>query len=159
MTREGLNFNTSPEWIRLADAPPGTGVKAIEYVVNDDAAGDVMFVSGWNGSLTRISGLAEVYSQDDVEDNVVVEPLISSAGAAITGISVDPNNANHVVITCGSYGPMSNGKVRESWNALSEDPTFTNIWTMPSPLNKMPMYDVVINSQDASGASIVVGCE
>ena len=159
MTREALNFNTSPQWIRLADAPPGSGVKAIEYVVNDDAAGDVMFVSGWNGSLTRISGLSEVYSQEDVEEHLIVETLISSAGAAITGISVDPNNANHVVITCGSYGTMSNGKVRESWNALSENPTFTNIWTMPSPLNKMPIYDVVINSQDASGSSIVVGCE
>ena len=35
----------------------GTGVKAIEFVVNDeDHAGDVMFVSGWNGSLTRYSG-------------------------------------------------------------------------------------------------------
>ena len=73
-------------------------------------------------------------------------------------ISIDPNNANHVVYTCGGYGPMANGKVRESWDALSENPTFSNIWTVTS-LNNMPMYDVVINSQDESGASIIVGCE
>ena len=54
---------------------------------------------------------------------------------------------------------MANGKVRETWNALDEKPTWTNIWNVSSPLNKMPIYDVVINFQDASGASIVVGTE
>ena len=46
ITREALNFNTTPSWMRLK-ASSGTGVKAIEFVVNDeDHAGDVMFVSG-----------------------------------------------------------------------------------------------------------------
>ncbi|MBM55331.1 MAG: hypothetical protein CMB32_02100 [Euryarchaeota archaeon] len=156
MTRDGLNFNTTPDWIRLGNAPSGSGAKSIEYVVNDDAAGDVMFVSGWNGQLLRISGLSNVYSQDDVEEHVVIDELLNE-GAAITGVSIDPNNANHVVVTLGSYGTIAGGKVRESWDALSEDPSFTNIWT--AGLNKMPMYDVVINSKDESGASIIVGCE
>ena len=160
ITREALNFNTTPSWMRLGSAPAGTGVKAIEFVVNDeDHAGDVMFVSGWNGSLTRYSGLSNVYSQEDADEFLVTNQLISSAGAAITGISVDPNNANHVVISIGGYGSMANGKVRETWNALDEEPTWTNIWNVSSPLNKMPIYDVVINFQDASGASIVVGTE
>ena len=157
MTREALNFNTTPQWIRLGNAPSGTGAKAIEYVVSGESAGDVMFVSGWNGELLRLSGLKNVYSQEDVDEFLVIEE-ISSSSSAITGISVDPNNANHVVYTCGGYGPMANGKVRESWDALSEDPTFSNIWTVTS-LNNMPMYDVVINSQDESGASIIIGCE
>ncbi len=157
MTREALNFNTTPSWFRLGDAPTGSGVKAIEYVVSGESKGDVMFVSGWNGELIRISGLNNVYSQEDVEEFAQVETIVSSAGSAITGISIDPNDANHVVFTCGGYGPMANGKVRESWNALSENPIFTNIWQ--GGLNNMPMYDVVINSQDASGESIIVGCE
>jgi len=160
MTREALNFNTQPKWMRLGPAPGGfSGTKAIEYVVNDDVhAGDVMFVSGWNATLYRFSGLKNVYSQADVEDNVVIDQIISSAGSAITGISVDPNNANHVVISVGGYGPIGAGKVRESWDALSESPTFSNIWTAPG-LNSMPIYDVLIDFQDASGATIIVGTE
>ena len=133
--------------MRLGSAPSGTGVKAIEFVVNDeDHAGDVMFVSGWNGSLTRYSGLSNVYLKTTLTSSLLTNQLIDeSAGAAITGISVDPNNANHVVISIGGYGSMANGKVRETWNALDEDPTWTNIWNVSSPLNKMPIYDVVIN--------------
>ena len=159
MTREGLNFNTTPDWIRLGSAPVGGGTKSIEYVVNDeDHGGDVMFVSGWNATLVRFSGLKNVYSQDDVEDHVVMETLISQAGGAITGVSVDPNDANHVVFTVGGYGNVVSGKVRESWNALSESPTFTNIWSVPG-LSKMPIYDVVIDSQDESGETIIIGTE
>jgi len=159
MTREGLNFNTTPDWFRLGSAPVGGGAKSIEYVVNDvDHGGDVMFVSGWNATLVRFSGLKNVYSQDDVEDHVVMETLISQAGSAITGVSVDPNNANHVVFTVGGYGNVASGKVRESWDALSESPTFTNIWSVPT-LSKMPIYDVVIDFQDESGATIIIGTE
>jgi hypothetical protein len=157
ITRESLNFNTSPDWIRIGDAPTGwSGTKSIEYVVNDDAAGDVIFISGWNGTLYRFSGISNVYSQDDVEDNVVVELLVDEP-SAITGVSIDPNNANHLVYTVGGYGASSNGKVRESWDALSESPTFSNIWS--GGLNSMPIYDVVINFQDESGATVVVGTE
>ncbi|HIK67785.1 MAG TPA: T9SS type A sorting domain-containing protein [Flavobacteriales bacterium] len=159
MTREGLNFNTTPDWFRLGSAPVGGGAKSIEYVVNDvDHGGDVMFVSGWNATLVRFSGLKNVYSQDDVEDHVVMETLVSQAGSAITGVSVDPNNANHVVFTVGGYGNVASGKVRESWDALSESPTFTNIWSVPT-LSKMPIYDVVIDFQDESGATIIIGTE
>ena len=159
MTREGLNFNTTPDWFRLGSAPVGGGAKSIEYVVNDvDHGGDVMFVSGWNATLVRFSGLKNVYSQDDVEDNVVMETLVSQAGGAITGVSVDPNDANHVVFTVGGYGNVASGKVRESWDALSESPTFTNIWSVPT-LSKMPIYDVVIDFQDESGATIIIGTE
>ena len=155
ITRDALNFNTTPNWIRIADAPITT--KAIEFVVNHESAGDVMFVSGWDGELIRISGLKDVYTQEDVDDYVVVEEL-ENLTTAITGISVDPNNANHVVYSVGGYGSSPFGKVRESWNALSDSVTFDNIWNVTS-LSAMPMYDVVINSQDESGSSIVIGCE
>ena len=73
-------------------------------------------------------------------------------------MSVDPNNANHVVFTVGGYGSVGAGKVRESWDALSPSPTFANIWSVAG-LGNMPIYDVVIDFQDASGATIVIGTE
>ena len=153
-----LNFNTTPSWIRIADAPSGwNGTKAIEFVETGDEAGNVMFFTGWNGQVTRVTGLRDVYSQEDVDNGALeVETILSQAGGAVTGLSIDPNDANHVVVTVGGYGG-STGKVRESFNALSDDVSWDNIWD--ASLSSMPCYDVVVDANDASGATIVVGTE
>ena len=158
MTREALNFNTTPSWIRIADNPSGfSGTKAIEFVEQGDEAGDVMFFTGWNGQVTRVTGLRSVYSQEDVSE-LEVTNILSSAGAAVTGLSVDPNDPNHVVVTVGGYGANGAGKVRETFNALGDNVTWSNIWSSAG-FNNMPCYDVVIDANDPAGASIVVGTE
>ena len=157
MTRDGLNFNTTPNWVRLGNAPAGTGTKAVEFTVNvEPEAGNHMFVSGWDGKLYRFSGMEDIYTQDDVPSNM--GKLIQTVGAAITGISVDPNNPNHVVITVGGYGNVSSGKVQETFNALDEDVNWTNIWNV-SGLSKLPCYDVIIDAMDPSGETILIGTE
>jgi hypothetical protein len=158
ITREGLNFNTTPQWIRLDNAPAGGGAKAIEFTVNvEPEAGNYMFVSGWDGKLYRFDDLESIWSQEDVPANMRKE--IASAGSAITGIAVDPNDPNHVVITVGGYGTSAAGKVRESFNALSNSPTWSNIWYASGELSRMPCYDVVIDAMDPSGETILVGTE
>lgn len=158
ITRDGLNFNTTPEWIRLGNAPGSAGVKAIEFAVNvEPEAGNHMFVAGWDGKLYRFSGLEDIWSQEDVMGNMSQEIL--SAGAVVTGISVDPNDPNHVVVSIGGYGVVSGGKVQETFNALSANPTWSNIWFPSGEMAKMPCYDVVIDAMDASGETILVGTE
>ena len=122
-----------------------------------------MFFTGWNGSVTRVSGLRNVYSQDDV-DQLEVKTILAGAGGAVTGLSVDPNDANHVVVTVGGYtSAQGQGvrKVRETFNALAPDfnqsTDWQNIWTDDFP--NMPCYDVVIDAADESGETIVVGTE
>ena len=157
MTRDGLNFNTTPSWIRLDDAPAGTGTKAVEFTVNvEPEAGNHMFVSGWDGKLYRFDGMESIYSQEDVPANMGKQ--IRSVGAAITGVSVDPNNPNHVVISVGGYGAMNSGKVQETFNALDDAPSWSNIWNV-SNLGSMPCYDVIIDAMDPSGETILVGTE
>jgi hypothetical protein len=116
-----------------------------------------MFVSGWDGKLYRFDGLEEIWSQEDVPANMRKE--IETAGSTITGISVDANNPNHVVITVGGYGVSAEGKVRESFNALSDAPTFASIWYASGDLARMPCYDVIIDAMDPSGETILVGTE
>jgi hypothetical protein len=169
MTREALNFNTTPSWVRIGNAPSGTGTKAIEFVETGAQKGDVMFYTGWNGSVTRVTGLRDVYTQEDIDNGALdVDVMLASAGAAVTGLSVDPNDPNHVVVTVGGYGSSPAGKVRETFNALDPDfnpnTDWSNIWAAPSPdgignFASMPCYDVVIDSRDASGETIVVGTE
>lgn len=157
MTRDGLNFNTTPEWVRLDDAPAGTGTKAVEFTVNvEPEAGNHMFVSGWDGKLYRFDGMEDIHTQADVPANMGKQ--IRSLGATITGVSVDPNDPNHVVISVGGYGALATGKVQETFNALDEQPQWSSIWNV-SGLSKMPCYDVVIDAMDPTGQSIVVGTE
>jgi len=169
MTRDALNFNTTPSWVRIGNAPAGTGTKAIEFVETGEQKGDVMFYTGWNGSVTRVTGLRDVYTQEDIDGGALdYDVMLASAGSAVTGLSVDPNDPNHVVVTVGGYGTSPAGKVRETFNAL--DPNFNsntdwnNIWSAPAPdgvdiFSSMPCYDVVIDARDASGQTIVVGTE
>ncbi len=169
MTRNALNFNTSPNWFRLGNAPGGGGTKDIEFVVGDHPeSGDVMFISGWNGQLWRVTGLRNIqFEGDDVDadgnnfaDVLDWQLIHSSGGAAITGVAVDPNDPNHVVITIGGYGSAGSGKVRESFNALDANPTWSNIWFSPSSeMGRMPCYDATIDVADATGNTIVVGAE
>ena len=78
-------------------------------------------------------------------------------------MSVDPNDPNHVIVTVGGYGSSAAGKVRETFNALSPDfipnTDWNNIWMTTGEFASMPCYDVVIDSRDASGQTVVVGTE
>jgi hypothetical protein len=152
-----MNFNTTPDWIRLDAAPLGGGTKEIEFTVGDHPeSGNHMFVSGWDGKLYRFDGLNQIYTQGDVPANM--RKQILSVGAAVTGIAVDPNDPNHVVVTIGGYGTVTSGKVQETFNALSDTPTWQNIW-LTGEMGKMPCYDVVIDAMDPSGNTILVGTE
>ena len=153
MTRQALNFNTSPDWWKIGNAP-GSGVKAYEFSKD----GNTLFYSSWSGTLYRVTGFNQVWSVDDIS-NLTTSTLITNAGGTITSIACDPNNADHVVITVGGYGSVGSGKVRESINATATTPTFTNIWYNTSPLNKMPIYSSIIDVSDPSGNTIVIGTE
>ena len=110
MTRGVSDFSSIPSWVRIAEAPSGfSGTKAMEFVEHGDEAGDVVFFTGWNGQVTRVSGLANVNVQDDVSQ-LSVQNMLTNAGAAVTGLSVDPNDPNHVVVSVGGYGLSAGGK-------------------------------------------------
>jgi hypothetical protein len=153
MTRQALNFNTSPDWWKIGNAP-GSGVKAYEFSKD----GNTLYYSSWSGTLYRVTGFNQVWSADDIS-NLTTQTLITNAGGTITSIACDPNNPDHVVITVGGYGSVGSGKVRESFNATSASPTFSNIWLNTSPLNKMPIFSSVIDVNDPSGNTIVIGTE
>ena len=162
MTRGALNFNAQPRWFNLGSAPGGSGAKSIEFAVGPEPeAGNHIFVSGWDGKLYRYSGLDNLYGETscDVAEEIS-RTTILSAGTVVTGVAVDPNDANHVVATVGGYGTVSGGKVQETFNALSDDPDWDNLWFSSSnELSKMPVYDAIIDAGDATGQTILVGTE
>ncbi len=162
MTRSGLNFNTQPRWFFLGNAPGGSGAKSIEFAVGPEPeAGNHIFVSGWDSKLYRFSGLDDVYEWTDCTvPEAITRTTILSVGSVITGVAVDPNNPNHVVATLGGYGINAGGKIQETFDALSDDPSWSDVWFPGSnELAKMPIYDAIIDAGDATGQTIVIGTE
>lgn len=155
ITRDALNMGTSPDWWKVVNNAPGGGVKAQEF----SADGNHLFYSSWGGSLTRLSGLDSLWSAEDV-DLLDQQTLLGQAGGTVTGIAPDANDPNHLVISVGGYGTVTNGKVRETWNALDDSPTWTPLWfNNGGDMSRMPIYDVVIDATDPSGQTIIVGTE
>ena len=181
MTRDAMNFGTSPNWFRLGNAPGGTGTKAIEYVQGEhDETGDVMFLSGWDGSIWRISGLEDLWTDEDLLDVVdndtgeegpdgypdvlSWERIFISSSVVVTGLGIDPNDPNHLVATIGGYGnvtgSLGQGHVMETWNALDDDPDWESLWFPGGgDMARMPCYDVVVDVSDETGQTLIVGTE
>jgi len=156
ITRQALNFNVSPDWWKIGNAP-SSGIRAFEFTRD----GKTLFYSSWGGQLFRVSNLDQLWSAEDVS-NLQISTIVSNAGGAITSIASDPNNFDHLVYTVGGYGTINAGKVRESSNAMAGIPTFSNIWEFTGDevvLERMPVFASVIDVMDESGNTIVVGTE
>src|SRR5690606_11272175 len=74
---------------------------------------------------------------------IEVKSIFSKTGQIATGIAIDENDANHVLVTLGNYGTTDH--VYRSKNALGEAPAFTNI---SNNLPDFPLYDALISMEN-----------
>jgi photosystem II stability/assembly factor-like uncharacterized protein len=167
ITRQALNLNVDPDWWRVGRIPgsgvinpvnaPNSGVRTFEFAPD----GNTLWYSDWSGAMWKVTNLKNCYSAEDAADLPVTQ-VVSNAGGVITSIAVDPNDDDHVVITVGGYGTTSAGKVRETNNANAATPIWSSIWEFTGDfvsLEKMPCYSSIINVEDPTGNTIVVGTE
>ena len=157
VTRDALRFAKWPDWHRVAD---GADMQANVHGLEFSADGDHLFIGAnttfaSNGTLYRVSGLNDVFTDDDADNLTTFEEIFSASGP-ITDIAVDPEDADHVVITYGGFS--TNGShVYESTNATQISPTFTSIdGNLPSQ-PAFPVYGAVIDRDDPS--MIIIGTE
>jgi hypothetical protein len=107
--------------------------------------GNYMFVGSATGNLYRISNLRK--AQDsltaDIASHLCVlttkQLNIASGNRAITSISVDPSDANNVVVTLGGYNQST--YIYYSTNALAAVPVFNS---RQGNLPPMPVYASLI---------------
>lgn len=152
MTKGVHDFSGAPEWFKIATISGQSQSMAI----SDD--GNYLFVGTSGGNVYRISNLVAV--KDSLSGDIgspfclVEYKLISSIGAGrpITSISVDPQDANKVLVTLGNYG--QNFFVYMSSNALDSTVTFTN---KTGNLPKAPVYSSVIEMHNSN--TVLVGTE
>ena len=170
MTRTPLNFGVEAEWYKIA------GKSLVSYTgeplcMGISADGDNLFVGFKNGKLFRESHLNTVVDAttgnyttvvvDSLGHNVtILNPecqVVTTAielpidGQCVTSVTVDPRNANNVIVTCGNYG--NDNYVFYSTNALSDAPVFNSV---QGNLPKMPVYSSLI---EMATGDVILGTE
>ena len=150
------DFANDVHWFLVANNLGSDRIVEMDYTPD----GDHLFI-GKNGALWRLDNLntADFTLQanpnsTDIPKAIVAKSLNVPAivGRTVTGMNVNPSNPNHVVITLGAYGRTVH--VLQSFDALADKPTFTNI---TGNLPAMPVYDAVIDVDDAK--RIVIGTD
>jgi hypothetical protein len=121
--------------------------------------GDIVYFSK-GGKLYRVKGLLGINSGDETREGTkdVTLPAIPascdsntveilSSSQHITGIGVDPNNAENVVITLGNYGNTNHVYVSSSAASTTGNSSFSSI---QGDLPAMPCYDAMIEMGDSN---------
>ena len=167
ITRRSLDLSViedEMEWIDISKGLNPSSVANSTYDWNNQANcmefskdGDHLYV-GVSSTLYRFSGLRQVYSQADADANITLTAIGSFSGYYLTGIGIDPNNAENVVVTLGNYGTTLTKHVYRSINAASATNTSTAGFTsIQGDLPVMPVYDCVIDYTNNN--RIIVGTE
>ncbi|MGC9331851.1 MAG: T9SS type A sorting domain-containing protein [Bacteroidales bacterium] len=157
VTREPLNFRVAPApWY-----PVARNVGMVE-TMEWDAKGENLFVANTNGSLYRISGFENAYTDSLLDADhpscaLTKTRIANFPNRYITGIAVDPNDGNKVVVTLGQFGYASN--IYYSTEALiagetSSSGTFVD---KQGDLPQMPLYDAIIVWNNSN--RVIVGSE
>jgi len=153
MTREALDFSVRPSWYKIADLSG----QVTSMAVSKD--GMYLFAGASNGNIYRISNLRlanDSISADVGSPYMVIETKLLGgglpSGRVPTSIAIDPNNANHVIVTYGNYGNTS--YIYRSTNALDQSPIFVS---KQGNLPKMPVYSSLIEMSNSS--LVIIGSE
>lgn len=145
MTRGALDFSKDAKWINLSAS--GSTVKAIEHT----ADGDIVYYGDQNGRVYRVSNISAVTDSlngEYVSDQVVTTiTQIGDFSQNITGIAVDPNDNDHVIVTLGGYG--SHDHIYESTEAATTAGT-SSFSSIEGNLPSGPVYDALINYENSN---------
>jgi photosystem II stability/assembly factor-like uncharacterized protein len=155
MVKDPFDFAEFPQWFKVSTAISGN-TRVVDMELTKDGGSLFYSTALQTGSnqyqykLYRIGGFDSAKFDIDIVDKADVPSELSTVqisgnglpnNRAITSMSSDPNDPNHLIITLGNYG--NTAYVYECNDALSANPTFTNI---TGNLPNMPVYHGVITN-------------
>ena len=172
---------TEPRWIKVAGNLSG-GVNTTRQSIstpsrvgnNQNATisavfsndGDKLFYGTTDGELYRIDSLNSIdLSQLDIalpndytmENTTAHRRIFDFGNRSVTGIAIDPNNDDNVIVTLGNYGSVQ--YVQRSTNATAIGGVqFVNIsGAGNNKLPNSPVYEAVIDFRDSN--KVIIGTE
>lgn len=121
LIRHAIDFSTTPEWIKIAgsahSAPDVMNgeISCMAWSPNGDDLYVGMGGNGATGNVYRISNIAAVLdsANGDISAASIANPncvvtctRIGNFGStrSVTGLDVDPNNPDNLIVTLGNYG-------------------------------------------------------
>ncbi len=167
VTRMGLRF--SPAWYKVTN----NTATCLEF----SSDGDILYIGDYSGSVVRVKGFNNLYydatARDTINDvpnhdsasymyadirggnqQLEVTTIRSGGSQPVTGLAIDPNDPEHVVVTLGGFGAATN--VLRSTTAASTTGT-SSFTSIKGNLPTFPVYDAVIDYQNPN--LIIVGTE
>lgn len=161
VTRDAFRFNVNPVWYQIMDGSSAAGTFSGEAVNTMEFAKDglALYVGTYSGSVYRVTGWDSAYDANTLDiagtayalDVARIRP---SGGGVVTGICVDPNDPDHVVVCTGGFGGQH---VFETNNATGTAHGTNAFSQIHGDLPNIPAYSVVIDK--ANPNIIVVGTE
>lgn len=181
-TDDALNVGAQPSWYQI-------NIQGTVSAIASSEDGTFYVGTGWQGfpdnragSIYRINGLKEAnYRKIDNDNNCNFDPNncsfsincssiqkteITSSGSFegseryVTGIDVNQNNQDQIVVTLGNYG--NTNYVYKSDNAASVTNTSANFESIQGDLPQMPVYDPLVefyNNDSSEISDVVIGTE
>ncbi len=160
MTKGGLDFSNIPAWFHIGTLSGTTEELAWS------ADGDILYVGTDGGNVYRYSNLAAI--KDSVTGDiaspscVVVKTQIAAFGRWITGLSVDPVDANKVAVSLGNYGNTAYIYYSSTASTCAASTGLSNFTSKQgtaagTKLPAMPVYSVMIEKNDPK--RVIVGTE
>jgi len=164
ITRDAVKSIASTEisWNRIAGStskPDGFDGTVISMAVSRD--GDIIYAGTSGGDVYRVSGLnaawsAKDYSFTTASSLIKCKKFGRFSGRAVTGIAVDPNNSDNVIVTCGNYSNQVY-VYRTTFATTAGDPVTSFESIQGTGLGVFPVYSAVIDK--VNNNSVVIGTE
>ncbi len=175
ISRDLLKGTTDIKWFMIGGAsstPSSISGDILDMEFSSD--GNHLFVATVDfigGKVYRISDIDSVLTNMDASDGQGLEDVINGVLAgkchkigdfpnqAVTSISVDPNNADNVVVALGNYGGMGHiSRTTIGTTAMDEFNTFESITGSGNTgLPRAPAYAVLLDKNDRN--RVLIGTE
>ncbi len=157
VTNQAINGTLpNPDWHRVASSVSGESypdqLSGNVFCIEFSQDGNHMFLGMLNGSIFRVSNL--LYANDSLTMDVrsascvLTCTEIGSFGSMITGMGVDPNDPNNVIVTTGGYSATNKNYVARITNAVEAGTNDANIQAIQGDLPGMPVFDAMIHVGD-----------
>ncbi len=165
LTRKPLAFNISAPifpWYPVAKfsgagIPTDLNIGMVSTMAFSKDGNHLYFAS--DSRLFRVSNLNYARTQKELDADIYADSstvlietkLAKTFSQYITGIGIDPNNPDKVVVTLGSY---NNAQVQYSSNATSNSPTFVS---KMGNLPEIPVFTAAVDILDSR--HVIIGTE
>lgn len=157
MSNQAAQFNVNPAWYLISNTT-NSGFNGTPSCMAYSSDANYLWVGTYEGQLYRISNIAYAYDYDksDVRSSQCIiatdeiEFVEGGNTQAITSVSVDPADANTVLVTLGNYG--NTDYVYMTSNSLDDAPDFVSV---QGNLPQMPVYASLIEMDPSNDLAMI----